>query len=230
MTFPMMRLGSSLTGAVILYTIGHSNQTRAQLIAQLEQYRIDAVADVRSVPYSRRLPQFNKTDLENELLRNGIRYVFLGDELGARRKEESAYTDMQATYERVAKLPAFQSGLNRVVRGLQKGLTLSLLCAERDPLICHRAILVSRHLEAKGVKIMHILGDGSLESHSHLERRMQRVLQKLGVTKGSDSDMQLDLLGQDRVQDRTPSSEERMEEAYRLQGLRIAYTKQLVAA
>jgi hypothetical protein len=77
---------------------------------------------------------------------------------------------------------------------------------------------------------MHILGDGSLESHSHLERRMQRVLQKLGVTKGSDSDMQLDLLGQDRVQDRTPSSEERMEEAYRLQGLRIAYTKQLVAA
>jgi hypothetical protein len=73
MTFPMMRLGSSLTGAVILYTIGHSNQTRAQLIAQLEQYRIDAVADVRSVPYSRRLPQFNKTELENELLRNGIR-------------------------------------------------------------------------------------------------------------------------------------------------------------
>jgi len=216
--------------ALSLYTVGHSNQTQAQLIALLERYRIEAVADVRSVPYSRRLPQFNKAELEVELPRRGILYVFLGDELGARRKEKMAYDDMQATYDRVAKLPAFQAGLDRVLRGLEKGLTLSLLCAERDPLICHRAILVSRHLEDRGVEVQHILGNGSLESHSALERRMRRVLQKLGMLKGSNGDVQMDLLGREIEPTCTMGSDEELSEAYRLQGKRIAYTKTPIAA
>jgi uncharacterized protein (DUF488 family) len=223
-------LGSKRSRAVHLFTVGHSNQTLTQLVARLKRHGIDAVADVRSMPYSRRLPQFNRPELEAELPRHGMSYVFLGDELGARREEETAYDGLQAAYERVAQLPAFQLGLERVLRGVNKGLTLALLCAERDPLTCHRAILVSRHLQARGVEVEHILGDGSLESHRALEQRMRRALQKLGVLKPSSGDIQLDLLGREMAHPPTINPEQELEEAYRQQGRRIAYTKPLIAA
>lgn len=213
-----------------LYTVGHSNQSLIQLVELLKWHGIDAVADVRSTPYSRRLPQFNRPELEAELPRHGISYVFLGDELGARRGEETAYDGLQAAYERVAQLPAFQLGLERVLRGLHKGLTLALLCAERDPLTCHRAILVSRHLQARGVAVEHILGDGSLESHKALEQRMRSALQRLGVLKTTAEEVQLDLLGRDVVQSVHINPEQELEEAYRLQGRKIAYTKPVIAA
>lgn len=216
--------------AVSLYTVGHSNQTMSQLIALMHRHGIDAVADVRSMPYSRRLPQFNRPELEAELPKHGIRYVFLGEELGARREEETAYDGLQAAYERVAQLPAFQVGLERVLRGLGRGLTLALLCAERDPLTCHRAILVSRHLQARGVDVQHILGDGSIESHQALEQRMRLALLRLGVLKTSSRDVQLDLLGREVAQGPPISTEEELDEAYRQQGRRIAYTKPLIAA
>lgn len=213
-----------------LYTVGHSNQSLIQLVEMLKRHGIDAVADVRTMPFSRRLPQFNRPELEAELPKHGTRYVFLGEELGARREEETAYDGLQAAYERVAQLPAFQLGLERVIRGLNKGLTLALLCAERDPLTCHRAILVSRHLQARGVEVEHILGDGSLESHHALEQRMRRALQKLGVLMASDREVQLDLLGRESGQRSNLSAEEELQEAYRQQGRRIAYTKPLIAA
>ena len=216
--------------AVRLYTVGHSNQTLPQLVDLLAQYQVNAVADVRSMPFSRRLPQFNRPELEAELPRHDIRYVFLGEELGARREEAAAYDGLQAAYERVAQLPAFQRGLERVLRGLDRGLTLALLCAERDPLTCHRAILVSRHLQARGVDVQHILGDGSLESHQALENRMRRALQKLGVLEVATGGLQLDLLGNATAEKTALSIEEEMEEAYRQQGRRIAYTKPLIAA
>lgn len=216
--------------AVLIYTVGHSNQTLPQLVDQLAQYKVNAVADVRSMPFSRRLPQFNRPVLEAELPRHDIRYVFLGEELGARREEAAAYDGLQAAYERVAQLPAFQRGLERVLRGLDRGLTLALLCAERDPLTCHRAILVSRHLQARGVDVQHILGDGSLESHQALEDRMRRALQKLGVLEVASEGLQLDLLGNATAEKTALSIEEEKDEAYRQQGRRIAYTKPLIAA
>lgn len=213
-----------------LFTIGHSNQTLQQLIALLQQQRINAVADVRSMPYSRRLPQFNRPELEAELPRQGITYVFLGEELGARRDEPEAYHGLQAAYERVAKLPAFQRGLDRVITGLKKGLALALLCAERDPLTCHRAVLVSRHLANRGIDVQHIHGDGRLESHAELEQRMQMALQRLGVLEVSKGSLQLDLLGNPVPQLPEATSEELLEQAYCEQGKRIAYCKPLIAA
>jgi len=213
-----------------LFTVGHSNQTLPQLIAGLERYGVNAVADVRSMPYSRRLPQFNRPELEAELPKHGITYVFLGDELGARRDELEAYDGLQAAYERVAQLPAFQRGLERVVTGVKKGLTLALLCAERDPLTCHRAVLVSRHLSNRGLEVKHIHGDGHLESHVELELRMQQALQRLGVLTAQASAVQLDLLGNPFLDQPETSPEEILEQAYREQGKRIAYCKPLIAA
>jgi len=213
-----------------LFTVGHSNQTLPQLIELLQTHGVGAVADVRSTPYSRRLPQFNRPDLEAELPRQGITYVFLGDELGARRDEPEAYDGLQAAYERVAELPAFQHGLERVITGVKKGLTLALLCAERDPLTCHRAVLVSRHLVNRGLDVQHIHGDGRLEGHAELERRMQQALQRLGVLEACNGAVQLDLLGNplSKTVDANPVT--LLEKAYREQGKRIAYCKPLIAA
>ena len=213
-----------------LFTVGHSNQTLPQLIELLKRHGVTAIADVRSMPYSRRLPQFNRPELEAELPRHGITYVFLGEELGARRDEPEAYDGLQAAYERVAQLPAFQRGLERVIKGLSRGLTLALLCAERDPLTCHRAVLVSRHLSSRGIGVEHIHGDGHLESHPDLEKRMQLALQRLGVLEACNGAVQLDLLGNPLSQHIQANSEEVLEQAYREQGKRIAYCKPLIAA
>src|SRR5207237_8981160 len=109
------------------FTIGHSAHTGEKFIELLRQHRIDAIGDVRSSPFSAWTPQFNRTALEPALRDAQIQYVFLGDELGARRFEREVYVDVVARYERIAKLPAFQSGLERVRKGARK-FRLALMC------------------------------------------------------------------------------------------------------
>jgi uncharacterized protein (DUF488 family) len=158
-----------------LFTIGHSNLEIGVLLAMLRRHDVHAVADVRSQPYSSHFPQFNQPLLKHELRAIGLHYVFLGNELGARREEACCYVDGQARYELVAKTDAFAEGLSRVLEGL-KNYRLALLCAEKDPLTCHRTILICRHLRGKGFPIQHILLDGSLESHEAAEDRLLRIL------------------------------------------------------
>ena len=158
-----------------LFTIGHSNHEIGVLLELLRRYEVQAVSDVRSQPYSSHFPQFNQPVLKHELRAIGLRYVFLGKELGARRGEACCYVEGQARYDLVAKTDAFAEGLNRVLKGLMK-YRVALLCAERDPLTCHRSILVCRHLRGKGFPIQHILADGRLESHEAAEDRLLHML------------------------------------------------------
>jgi uncharacterized protein (DUF488 family) len=153
-----------------LFTIGHSTQSWEQFLDRLARHRIDAVGDVRSSPYSAGLPQFNREILERALKSAGIHYVFLGDELGARRSERECYVDGIARYDRIARAPAFHSGLERVRKGVAR-FRLALTCAEKDPLECHRTILVCRELRNE-FDIRHILDDGNLENHSDAEARL----------------------------------------------------------
>jgi len=160
-----------------IYTIGHSNHSAEAFISLLTRHRIEAVADVRSSPYSQFAPHFNREPLKAHLQSAGIAYVFLGDELGARRKERHCYLDGRVSYERVAREPLFLAGLGRVESGAQR-YRLVLLCAEKDPLDCHRTILVARQLVARGHRVTHILADGSVERHEASEARL---LQRLSL-------------------------------------------------
>ncbi len=153
-----------------LFTIGHSNHSWEQFLELLRMHEIQAVVDVRSSPFSARLPQFNRAPLNSGLRTAGIRYVFLGEELGARRSERACYVDGCARYDRIAKTPAFLSGLERVISGARQFRT-ALMCAEKDPLECHRTILVCRHLR-DAVQIRHIRSEGSLESQEEAEARL----------------------------------------------------------
>ncbi|OHB62843.1 MAG: hypothetical protein A2Y77_16800 [Planctomycetes bacterium RBG_13_62_9] len=192
-----------------MFTIGHSNHTSEHFISLLTSHRVSAIADVRSSPYSEYSPQFNREPMQQKLQDANIEYIFLGRELGARRTEESCYVSGQAKYDAIRNLPAFRNGLDRVLEGVEQ-YTVALLCAEADPLACHRTILVCPELKAlrPDLTINHILGDGSLESHEEAERRLIK-LHKL----------QPELFGE------LTSMSGLIERAYGLQAERIAYKR-----
>lgn len=157
-----------------LFTIGHSDHDIDRFLALLREYRVDAVADVRSQPYSRHQPQFNRETLADALKTIEAKYVFLGRELGARRAEPEAYDGGRARYDLIRHLPAFQEGLARIQRGVASN-RIALLCAEKDPLTCHRTILVCRELRALPIEVLHIRDDGLYETTAALETRLLRL-------------------------------------------------------
>jgi uncharacterized protein (DUF488 family) len=157
-----------------IFTIGHSTHELETFISLLTRHGVTAVADVRSQPFSR-IPYYNRDVLAAALKARGIKYVPLGRELGARRDETECYIDGQAVYEQVALLPLFREGIDRLMKGVAE-YTIALMCAEKEPLDCHRTVLVCRHLRLHGLHIQHILADGSLEEHRQTEKRMMRMV------------------------------------------------------
>lgn len=161
-----------------VFTIGHSNHAIERFIELLRQHSVSAVADVRSYPSSRQNPQFDRRSLKQALRKSGIAYVFLGNELGGRPGDPSCYTGGRAHYARLAEYPLFRQGLRRVMRGARR-YRLALMCAEKEPLACHRTLLVSRELERNGIGVSHIHADGKLETHADAMLRLLRMLNLL---------------------------------------------------
>jgi uncharacterized protein (DUF488 family) len=159
----------------VVFTIGHSTHTQDNFISLLLQQNITAVCDVRSMPYSRMNPQFNREDLDKALQLSCITYRFFGKELGARSDDPNCYENGRVQYSRLAKTALFQRGIKRLLRGMKEGHRIALMCAEKEPLGCHRTILVARHLATIGLDIRHILADGTLESHTETIDRLARM-------------------------------------------------------
>lgn len=161
----------------MILTIGHSTHSQQKLVTLLQQHGVTAVADVRSHPYSRLHPQFNREALSEALKRERMAYVFLGTELGARATNPECYEQGKVQYSRLAGTVSFQEGLKRLVHGTER-YRIAVLCAERDPLACHRGILISRHLVGFGIDVQHILADGRIEIHN---QALLRLLSELGL-------------------------------------------------
>ena len=153
-------------------TIGHSTHALEAFVALLQQHDVTAVADVRSTPYSRFNPQFNREPLADTLEAERIRYVFLGNALGGRSDDPACYEDGRIRYDRVAATESFRNGLDRVMDGAARH-RIALMCAEKEPLDCHRTLLVARALDERGVDVAHIHADGVTESH---KAAMDRLL------------------------------------------------------
>lgn len=186
-----------------LLTLGHSTQPIERFIALLSSAGATAVADVRSVPFSRYFPQYSKDALRTALSKAGLAYTFLGKEFGARSSDPSCYRNGKVQYSRVAKSPLFAEGMQRVFEGMKK-YRIAFVCAERDPIECHRALLVARAFYDRGRSVSHIHLDGVLESHASLERRL------LSAWKLPEGDM-------------FKTRECFIDEAYLLQGEKVAY-------
>lgn len=187
----------------MIFTVGHSTHSIEKFIGLLKQHQITALVDVRSSPYSRMNPQFNREPLKEALRVNGVAYVFLGKELGARSSDASCYIGGKVQYDRLAKTTLFAEGLKRVQEGMER-YRVALMCAEKDPLACHRTILVTRNLVSKGISAQHILEDGSLETHM---QAIEQLMRQLKIPEG----------------DMFRSREDCIDAAYQLQGEKIAY-------
>lgn len=147
----------------VILTIGHSNHSVERFLELLKLHGIGAVADVRSVPASRFTPQFNKEALRRSLNNAGIRYVFLGKELGARSSDPTCYINGKVQYSLLARSVKFGSGIDRLIDGASRG-RVAVMCTEQEPLECHRTVLVSRVLVERGKQVAHIHGNGIAES------------------------------------------------------------------
>lgn len=190
---------------VEVLTIGHSTLPYERFLGLLRRCSVTAVADVRTAPYSRYSPHFNRDALRHELGHDGIAYVFLGHELGGRPKDKQLFRDGVADYEKMARSAEFAKGLNRVVDGAKK-YRIAMMCSEHDPLDCHRCLLVGRALHAQGVTVRHILFDGSLVDQAAVEDRLMEL------SRQADDDL-------------FASRDQRVAIAYRARAAKVAYAE-----
>jgi len=188
-----------------LFTIGHSTHTVEYFIGLLKEHSITAICDVRSKPYSHYNPQFNRESLKKALKNNNIEYVFLGKELGARSENPSCYIDGKVQYNYLVDEPLFQQGINRLSQGMRQ-YAIALMCAEKDPITCHRMILICREMRSITDQINHILADGKIETNPEAENRLMNALRI--------------------VPDMFKNRDECIEEAYDRQSHRIAYVEE----
>ncbi|MGP6159409.1 MAG: DUF488 family protein [Vulcanimicrobiaceae bacterium] len=156
-----------------IYTVGYGNRPIDEVLSLIAHYGVQVVADVRSWPYSARFPDFSREALSAHLKQASVMYVFLGDELGARPTDPDLYVAGRVSYEAMARSSAFRGGIERVELGIEK-YRCALLCAEKDPLDCHRAVLIGRCLQSEGIEVQHIDASGEIEAQEALEWRLLR--------------------------------------------------------
>jgi len=146
-----------------IFTVGHSNHDMATFLQILSDNFIQVVADVRSAPYSKYVPQFNKREIEKAACDAGFKYVFMGDVIGGKpTNHEFKDANGKVMYGRIALSDNFQQGITRLTKGLQEGWSIALMCAEEDPFKCHRHLLIANELELKrNVPVWHIRSDGT---------------------------------------------------------------------
>ena len=199
-----------------LYSIGHSSQSLEDFLNLLTVHGVNCVIDVRSVPASKYSPQFNQDSLKYFLKSHEVQYLHFGDEFGARRTD-CLDENEQVDFEKAVETPLFKKGVERVMKGLEKGFRIAFMCSEADPLECHRFSLVSRYFYERGIDVQHILKDASLVSQADLEKEM--VASFLHSRKYHLSEVDF-LFG-------SYTEDEQRKDAYRLKNKEIGYKPKL---
>lgn len=174
-TGPDNILGNAMAPTPEIFTVGHSSQPVEAFLDLLARHGVQCLVDVRSHPYSKYATWFNKDQMERAVRAAGLAYLFLGQELGG-QPDDPALRDAEGhiRYDLVSRTPAFAAGIERLLSGLAKGLRIALCCGEADPTECHRRRLIGRVLSERGVRVVHILEDGSLKPEEEMARAERR--------------------------------------------------------
>ncbi len=158
---------------MLIYTIGHSTHPIEFFLNLIKTHRINCIVDVRSIAASRFNPQYNKKALQNSLTENNILYMHFEKEFGARQTNPAVLNDAgQVDFEKVRQSAEFRNGVVRLKDGIQKGYTIALMCAEAEPLDCHRFGMITPALQESGFDVKHILKDNSSISTAALEAQL----------------------------------------------------------
>jgi uncharacterized protein (DUF488 family) len=194
--------------AGLLFTVGHSAAEFSAFLNLLRPSNINLVIDVRSRPQSARFPHFDGIELEQTLPAAGIRYLFLGEELGGRPDDPKVYrSDGLVDYRARRKSAGFRMGIERIQMELEQN-RVALMCAEEDPLTCHRFLMICPELTTLGIEPSHIRKGGIVETQRDAEDRLLQTQSFGDVASGS-------LFSSDR--------EAALEEAYIAQAEKCAF-------
>jgi uncharacterized protein (DUF488 family) len=147
-----------------IFTIGHGNRTWEEFIFLLKKYEIEIIADVRSLPYSRFFPQFRKNNLKENLEKNNIAYLWMGESLGGRPKDQQFYTAGKISYDKIKNADSFQHGISELKELIIHGSNVAMMCSESDPNNCHRKHLLTPEFIKDDVDVIHIDKIGMLEN------------------------------------------------------------------
>lgn len=192
-----------------IYTIGHSIYEIEDFVKLLKQNQINTIVDVRSTPYSKFAPQYNRETLKKYLKQNSICYIFMGDLLGARHEDKTLlFDDGKVDFKKVQETKNFQDGVIRLQKGIEKGYSISLMCSEKEAFDCHRFGLISEFLTKKSIEINHIYPDKVV---------LQQELEQKLLKKYEKQIPKIDLFNQNI------DSQEQLKEAYKLRNKDIAY-------
>ena len=192
-----------------IYTIGYSGFKIDSFIDTLKTHNINALIDVRSSAYSKYFSDYNKSNLEKLLPQHGIHYRNYVEEFGARQENKAFYPNGYLDFELFAQSVQFKSGVKKILAGMKKNYIFALMCAEKDPINCHRTSLVARAFAEAGCKVIHLQPNGVEEPHSSVETRL------------------LDKYYPDRyclsLFDEAPDDDELLKRSYRMRNQEIGY-------
>jgi Uncharacterized conserved protein len=156
-----------------ILSIGHSQHDTEYFIKMLKKHEVNYLLDVRSMPYSQFASDYDRDNIRAILLNNGINYSFMGECFGARQLDRTVYSMQgRVDFEKVKKGDVFKKGFNNVMRGIEQGNRIAFMCTEKDPIECHRAILVTRVFEQAGIHVEHIMADSSIQTQRELNERL----------------------------------------------------------
>lgn len=196
-----------------IYTIGHTKHKIEYFIYLLHQNKINCIVDVRSTPFSKFTPQYNKDILRKELNMKGIHYIHMGKEFGARRDNKLLYNEQgYLDFEKTRRDKDFLIGVDRLIDGCNKGFKIALMCTEKDPFDCHRSIMVSKGLVDRGFTIKHIIPESKIQTQEEIEKRL--------LDKYFENRFQISM---DSLLGEQISEQEMIEEAYRRRNKEIGY-------
>ena len=204
-----------------VFTIGHSTHDIDDFIGLLKKHKVNCLIDVRSQPYSRIAPQFNKDRLSSDLKSHEILYAHFEKEFGARHTKPSLLDeDNKVDFDKVRESAEFQQGIQRLRKALDLDYTIALMCSEAEPFDCHRFSMISYQLIRENLEVSHILREGNLKENSALEKQLLKKYNKKLPQNTPQQQIPFDM--KDTKSEVT--REEQIELAYRLRGKDIAFS------
>ena len=193
-----------------IYTIGYSGFKIEDFVRILKNKKISVVIDVRSVPYSQFYSEYNKENLSKVLNVNNIYYRNYATEFGARQEDRKYYPEGYLDFNEFSKSEKFLSGFDRLKKSMQQNYSIVLMCSEKDPIKCHRTILVARAFYNAGYKVVHLLPEEKTMTQKDVEERLLDMY--------FPNREQIDMFAP------TPTLEEYIDAVYKIQNENIGYS------
>ncbi len=194
----------------VIYTIGYTAFNIIDFVKVLKKYDIKCLIDVRSTPKSNYYKDFDDTNIKNTLSTNNIIYRNYKKEFGARQDDMNFYCNGYLDFEKFSKSQQFNEGIEKIKKAQEMGYGVCLMCAEKDPINCHRTVLIGRNLDKKGFKVEHILADETTCTQKNIDNRL--------LNKYFPNRNQLSIFGSDNLSD-----EENLEIAYKMKNKEIGF-------